>query len=292
MKKNIIFLFLFFLVLGHVFPEAETGNGEELFPVIKDFKAKGDIETYTPDTLFEYINGAADLFLSYDFRKLYSRSYKNEREGSLTIDIYRHRDIKNCFGIYSQEKPDEGKFLETGVQGYYEEGVLNFFKGPFYVKISSFDLGKDDYSVLYAAASGISDNIMAEEKFPEVLRFFPEKGKVENSEKYINVNFMGHSFLHSSFIADYKFENREGRIFIIDAESESGSEEIIKKYTAFIMSKGEKIFKSKGGYIFADPYYRSSGKMYIRIHGRYVYGLFCTDDERALFYLEQIKKRM
>ena len=178
MKKNIVFIAMFSILAIITFSETAMKNCEKLFPEIEGFTKKGKIETYTPDTLFEYINGAADLFLSYDFKQLYTLGYEKGEESSLTIDIYRHEDSANCFGIYSQEKPDEGKFLKLGAQGYYEEGILNFFKGPFYVKISSFDLGKDDYSLLFSVARSIGGIIKSGGEFPEELKFFPEKGKV------------------------------------------------------------------------------------------------------------------
>ena len=41
-----------------------------IFPGFEDWTKKGKPDLYTPDNLFEYINGAAEVFLSYDFVKL------------------------------------------------------------------------------------------------------------------------------------------------------------------------------------------------------------------------------
>ena len=60
------------LILGMIiFLYALESEAKDLkFPEIPGWKQSGEIQTFTPKTLYEYINGAADLYLSYDFEEL------------------------------------------------------------------------------------------------------------------------------------------------------------------------------------------------------------------------------
>lgn len=266
-----------------------SGEMDSLFPQMEGWKQKGNPVTYTPDNLYEYIDGAADVFLSYDFVKLATVSLENVEKASITIDIYRHSSPVNGFGIYSQEKSKVGPFLPIGTQGYYEKGILNFLKGSFYVKISGYDLGDRDETVLTETAKLIAQKIDGDNHFPEIVECFPKEEKIENSERYVAENFLGHSFLHSAFVADYNKDGRKFEVFIIQANDENDAGKILDGYLDFVKGKGMEVENPGDGLCrFQDPYYRSSGKMHMKKNGKYIWGLFCQSPETADFFIKSI----
>jgi hypothetical protein len=263
-----------------------------IFPGFEGWAKKGKPDLYTPDNLFEYINGAAEVFLSYDFVKLATLTYENKQENSFTVDVYQHNSDRNGFGIYSQEKPQKGNFLDIGTQGYYEKGVLNFLKGSFYVKMSGFDLGDNDEKVLTTAAKALAKALQGSKDFPAVVKCFPEKGKIANSEAYINKNFLGHSFLHSAFVADYEIDGRKLQAFIIETGKPGEVEEILNNYTGFLKKKGIPVEQKEKLYRFQDPYYRSSGMMNMKIEKNYLWGLFSKNNAAAESFIREIEKNL
>lgn len=279
-KSMIIMFFIMFSAVT-LFPETEP-EITSLFPEIEDFSYDGKIDTYTPDTLFEYINGGADLFLNFDFVKLHSLRYKNKDGGEITADIYIHSDLPNGFGIYTQEKPTEGDFIEIGTEGYYEEGILNFFKGPAYVKISSFDLGKNEELILKKLAEEISGRITQQKGYPPIFSKFPSENRVSGSDKFININFLGHSFLSKVYSREYSNGGKTLRLFVIKNNSVSESEKVLSKYTEFVKGKSGAIKKEGNIVTFTDPYYKSKGKMNFLISGNILIGMFCDDPELFL----------
>jgi hypothetical protein len=263
-----------------------------IFPGFNGWTKKGKPELYTPDNLFEYINGAAEVFLSYDFVKLATLTYENNKENSFTVDVYQHNSDRNGFGIYSQEKPQKGNFLKIGTQGYYEKGVLNFLKGSFYVKMSGYDLGDNDEKILTTAAKELAKALEGSVDFPAVVKCFPGKGKIANSEAYINKNFLGHSFLHSAFVANYELEGRKLQVFIIETGKPEEVEEILNNYTGFLKKKGIPVEQKEKFYRFQDPYYRSSGKMNMKMEKNYLWGLFSKDSTAAESFIREIEKNL
>lgn len=288
--------FLFSLSLSLSLTLSLTGAPADiktLFPQLNGWTIKGNIDTYTPDNLYEYIDGAADVFLSYDFQELAAASFVSNPKGSFTVDIYRHGNTKNGFGIYSQEKPAKGPFISIGAQGYYEKGVLNFLEGCYYVKIAGFDLGDRDESVLKEVAREIAQKIQGDDHFPKIVACFPSEEKVENSERYAAQSFLGHSFLHSAFTADYEKEGRKIQVFIIETDDDKESRKILEDYLSFVKSKGMTV-ENPGldFYRFQDPYYRSSGPMNIRRNGNYLWGLFYNDATAAAVFIDKIRDNL
>jgi len=248
-----------------------------LFPSLQGLKSPEEPAEYTAENLFEYINGAADVFIGYDFQHLYSMNYSGSSGESITADVYVHSDRANGFGIYSQEKPREGEFLAIGTEGYYEEGILNFFQGRHYVKISAFDLGDRDREILSDLAGRISRRIPDKPGFPRILQAFPASNRLPNSERFLRRNFLGHSFLENAFTCDYSFENRKVQPFIIAAESPDAARTMVETYLDFARARDSKITLESNSATFTDPYYRSRGPLTLQWRGAYVWGLFSPD---------------
>jgi hypothetical protein len=70
---------------------------------------------YKPDTLYEYIDGGADVYLLYDFQRLLHQNFRTPG-GELTADIYDLGKPENAFGIYSAERSPRYKFVTLGVR--------------------------------------------------------------------------------------------------------------------------------------------------------------------------------
>ena len=185
---------IIFLTLG--LHSEESGIS---LPEIAGMKLSEPLEIYNPENLYEYINGAAESYLMYEFQELTVQIYENDQQQSVIVEIYRHKDPVQSFGIYSQERPQTSNFLKIGAQAYYEKGMLNFLKGDYYVKIRSYDLMNEDQTVLTRFARESDKLLSGNAKLPLIFNWFPESGKIKNSEKYISDNFLGYPELKSVF---------------------------------------------------------------------------------------------
>ena len=170
--RLILFLFWFF---GCTLWE-EAAMGEEktfVFPEMSGWKQDGKPAVFSPRTLYEYINGAANLFLTYEFQDLNVAEYKGEGKAAVTVEVYRHSDSTQAFGIYSQERLSDARFLDIGAQGYQEPNVLNFLTGPYYVKINGFSTGAEDDRTMLAFGRKIEGILGGKSALPKILSSFP-----------------------------------------------------------------------------------------------------------------------
>ncbi len=294
-KLTVIIIIIVGFLVSAAPLSAVPGGMETCLPELKDWPQKDKTNVYDPDNLYEYINGAAEIFLSYDFEKLVSATFesKKNKEHSFTVDIYRHNNSRNGFGIYSQEKPQSGDFLSIGAQGYYEKGVLNFLKGQYYVKISGYSLGDNDKVILIDAAKQVAKKLEGEDRFPTIVEAFPSENKVTGTSRYVAKNFLGHSFLHSAFITNYKEKDQELELFIIEGENEAELQKMMDGYLAFIEKKGITAeTPDKFSLRFQDPYYRSYGKMNMKRKGTFLWGLFSKSDDLGQAYLKRVEENL
>ncbi|MEJ2628983.1 MAG: hypothetical protein P8078_10545, partial [bacterium] len=93
--KKIVIIFLIILPLTVLFSFD--------FPSLPGWQQVGEVKMYHSDNLWEYINGAADHFISYGFEELtYGDISKDEL--TVTVNVYDMGSVLNAFGIYTSEK--------------------------------------------------------------------------------------------------------------------------------------------------------------------------------------------
>lgn len=186
-------------------PRAAEGE-RPAFPVVAGWKfapPPGD-SLYTPDNLWDMIDGAADLYLGYGFEDLRIGEYTDAGGTDVRVELYRFSSTENAFGVYSQERNPGYRFVEIGTQGYVEDKVLNFLCGVYYVKISSHREGKTGREAMLVIGRRIAEYLQQRSGWPTRLEFFPEENKLPDTESYIAENFLGYRFFHSAFIARYE----------------------------------------------------------------------------------------
>ncbi len=265
------------------------GSGGEVkdfsFPEIAGWERSGEIQIFMPEALYEYINGAADLYLMYDFQELKVADYRNDRKASVTVEVYRHKTPIYAFGIYSQERLPKANIINIGAQGYIEEGVLNFIAGPYYIKITSNKIGSGEEGVLFSFAKKVLEKLDERGTLPILLDSFPEDGKLKNSEKFIAKNFLGYPFLHSAFTADYEVSDKQFKLFILESNP-TECKNIIQKYLEQTGKSGKGI--REGRYLISDPHH---GEIDLYWRGRYLWGILnLADPDLRLKYLRLIEK--
>ena len=293
-KKNfrsnvIVIIFIPMLMLLVVAIEESLSKNVDLLPLEVDgWKRSGDVLIYYPDNLYEYINGAADLYISYDFEELRVGEYINSKKSSIVVDIYRHRTPLYAFGIYSQEKPSQGNFIKIGAQGYQQELMLNFVKGAYYVKLSGSDISENSEQVLQEFARKIAHDLEGSSRLPQELSFFPEKNKIKNSEKFIAKNFLGYGFLHDVFSAEYHNKDNTFSIFILPRNSSEECRAILFAYIE--KTKTEIKDLSEGTYTITDPY---NGPVTLMWKSKFIAGILDLSNEALRQeYLQLLEKKI
>jgi hypothetical protein len=243
---------------------AAPGGGQEprpnpalsaLVPHVEGWAAAEAPQSFFPDTLFEYIDGAAESYLSYDFRELLVVELKKSgSEATLTVEIYDMGLPVNAFGIFSAERYPENKPVAIGDLGYVDGEALNFIAGRYYIKLLGFELGAGEEAVLAGFAGKLAEAVPHKGTLPPPLRLFPGENLVPRSEKFIKKNFMGYEFLRNGYVAAYKVAGGEFECFFAEADSEAEAESMSKDLLDYFSKDHQTAEKTALGYHVRNRY--------------------------------------
>ena len=238
--------------------QSATSGPAALMPKLPDWKMAGDIRLFSAESLFEYIDGAAEAYLGYDFRELAVGEFSLAgAKTTVTAEIYDMGTGLNAFGIYGAERYPESRFLPIGVQGYYEEGTLNFLAGRYYVKLLCFEGGEKAEEILTRFGRAIASGVRDAGGLPARLAAFPAEGRVANSERFLRRSVMGLKFLDNGYTANYSAGGREFDAYLIDCPTIAEAESAMKQLLAHFSGPGKSVSRSAGGFRARDPYLKN-----------------------------------
>jgi Family of unknown function (DUF6599) len=268
-----LFLWLGFVVPGRAGSQSTLPS---LLPKPGGWEQTEAPALYAPATLFEYIDGAAENYLSYGFMELAVGSYKEAKTGAaLTVEIYDMGDDIKAFGIYSSEKYPESHFLAIGNQGYWEEGSLNFIVGRYYVKLLCFDCGVAAEEFLTSVAREIEQKAPDKGRIPPLLGLFSVEGLVPNSERFVLQNVLGYGFLHHGYMASCRAQDQEFELFAIQGKDARDAQSMLTKYLDSQREGGQAVQPTELGYHVRDRY---SGNIYLVQSGNLILGVMKIKD--------------
>ncbi len=246
--------------------------GDVVFPEIKGWKLVQEYPVYYPENLWDYINGAADAYLSYLFVDLHIAEYVNPEGTIIKAEVYRHKAPEYAFGIYSIERTPEYDFQEYGTQGYAEESLVHFITRDCYVKVTTNASGEEVRQIVPVIARKVAESLGDPGPMPKPLQLFPEKNKVGNAEKFIADNFLGHQFMKRVFTADYLVGDEDFILFFMEKDSPEECKEVIKAYYAFT---GQTEPLQEGTHTITDKY---NGTLYVIWEGNCIWGVMNVKD--------------
>jgi len=263
------------LILGTAWTGAPQKTGSPallgLVPEMEGWKLSEKLQSFFPEDLYEYIDGAAESYLGYDFKELVVAQFQKAGTGaSVTLEIYDMGNGTNAFGIFSAERFPENKAVDVGTLGYVEGEVLNFVAGKEYIKIMSFESGEGTLAVLDAFARKVAGKAGEKGALPPLLSVFPRDGIIANSEKYILRNVMGFEFLRNGYMASYKLDGSEFECFFIEADKGRDPAALLKQLLDFFAKDGQPAGDIPLGHHVRNKYGQN---LYIGVAGRFLCGV-------------------
>jgi hypothetical protein len=272
------------LILIVLFSVSLSYGQESLFPQVPGWKLTQDDPVYNPNNLWDIIDGAADLYLEYAFVDLHIVRYINADSIEVKSELYRHASDVDAFGMYSQERDTGYNFIQLGVQGYLQQGVLNFCSGSYYIKLSTYQTGSKAQDALLTIGKILTGQLKQNNSVPKLFKMLPEEGRLLNTEQYVARNFLGYSFLGSAYVATYK-DSTSFKVFIIESITPEKANALIVEYLKSVPK--ETVTKlASGNYQIQDPH---NGVIGLQIFNRYVCGILnCTDYQTRIKFLDKV----
>ena len=231
MRSSALTIILLLLISGTFWtytrsnPRSEKTELRNLLPSIeKGWKAE-DPRIFTRGTLFDYMNGGAELYLSYNLERLLVQEYSSG-ENSILVEICEMESSEDAFGLFSLNQQEETLSIDQGAS--YGFGVLALWKDRYVAKITDLE-GRDvNKDLIVSLGNRIAEKIKNKGKEPELLKRIPQENLLDQSVRYFhqeiilnNLYFLSKEDILNlsdktdAILASYEFDNEDLRLLLI-----------------------------------------------------------------------------
>ncbi|MCU0287707.1 MAG: hypothetical protein MUF15_15110 [Acidobacteria bacterium] len=201
--KKLWLIIIFYLFGVSIMANTKTTLNElaTVLPTSIDGWQKANENTfYTPGNLFKYIDGGAELYISYNFQQVLAQEYTKGQDNEINVDIFDMQNSFNAFGIFahSSEKPGTGS-ERIGQGSEYAGGLLTFWKDKFYISILAYPETEEKKKIVLQLGRALAGAIPTEGALPPVISLLPKENLVPAGTRY----FYHYIWLNSHyFISD------------------------------------------------------------------------------------------
>ena len=176
---------LILLISGEYSMAISIDTFKEALPAeIDGWKLADDPAAYDKTTLYEYIDGGAELFIAYGFKTLYSFRYTSVEDEEIVIDVFDMGNSYDAYGVFSHRREADDKNIGQGSE--YSSGLLTFWKDRYYVSILAYPETGNKARIVKELGSSLADVISGTGDLPPILLLLPEEHIVPESIHYFH----------------------------------------------------------------------------------------------------------
>ena len=265
LSRHLQRLFLIVLAAASVAQAAEVADCR----LVAGWEQRGAARHYTPDNLFEYLNGSAEGYILYGLVGMQGVTCRF-KGGSITIDAFEMNDADSAYGVFTANLDPQMPIEKLGMGGQVLPRRALFCKGKYYVEFAVNPL-KGETSVLRAFATAAEKRITGRTTPPAALSWFPSAKLA--SVRLIPESVLGLRLLKRGFVAHYE----QGQAFVV-MEASSAS-------AAAVFSQLRQRFAEAVSAHVADESFQADdqylGGLCMFRKGRYIGGFANTPDAKA-----------
>ena len=155
----------------------------------------GNDGSYDADTLFEYIDGGAEVYRSFNVKRVLARRYVKDGSEDIIADVFEMGSKDDAFGIYSHDIR-EGKNAGIGSDSEYTDGMLAFWKGPFFVSIAAMEETESSRKAVFEIGRAVEKALPpSDDTLPDLVRYLAD----EKNDPYRLHYFHNHQCLNAYY---------------------------------------------------------------------------------------------
>jgi len=243
-----------FMVLVTIWPTAQTsvmaqsGTSQDLTEIIVRLTPKGweifdKVKQFTPENLYEQINGRAEFFIAYDIIRMTFASFSNSADKQKFIDlsIYDMGNPTNAFGVFSTERSQGESSLELGRDSYRSDANYYIWKGQYYIKIIASEASGQLQGIGMELARRVTDFLVDSGEAVWGLTTLPLKDRVPEPVQYFKVDAMGLDFMRNTYTARYRKFDTLVTVFLSRQKSPDSALSAMDQYEEYAKKYGKGI---------------------------------------------------
>ncbi len=205
-------------------------------------KSVGDWVALDPDQLFDtqsifdYIDGHAEVYLAYSMRQCLARRFSGP-DSDIVLDIFEMASAGDAFGVFTYDL--DGEDVGIGQGSRFRYGWLSFWKGPFFVSVYADGEGPAVEEAVLDLGRSVAHAISETGEMPALVLAMPQQGLDRSSLRYLYHpqilsthttipldNPLGISVSTPAVLAQYNRSGRKAQVLVVSypgpQEAEAG----------------------------------------------------------------------
>ena len=181
-------------------------------------KLKGDDQVrYNGASLFEYIDGGADVYIDAGFEACFVRRYRarSEMTPSVEVSVYAMRSPMHAFGLFRTMHDSSRSGAKTAFELTTGPRGVSFLKDKYYVKVMDVSPSGLAAGSLDSLVGPVSASLSGTTSAPVELALLPAENMVVRSERFRPKDFLSRSFLRNGLSAEYETDSTKLTFFIL-----------------------------------------------------------------------------
>jgi len=151
---------------------------------IDDWEKSEPPDLYTPENLSTYIDGGAELYISFNFKNALSVKYKDSADNEIAVDIFDMATSYDAFGVFAHSR--ETIETDVGQGSEYASGLLTFWKDRYYVSILAYPETAAKKDIVFRLGRAIAGAIKNEGPLPPILALLPTENLLPETVHYFH----------------------------------------------------------------------------------------------------------
>jgi hypothetical protein len=198
-------------------------------------------QRFGPDTLYEKINGRADLYLTSGFASLDTQRFSMDEAAGAWVEVfvYDMATPANAFSVFSMQRREGSRTDDTLPNAYRTENALFMTHGNLYLEL----IGTDASQGLQQAMGVLARLFVASHGGAAGVRapgadLFPSAGFVPDSLQLITANAFGYEQLDQIYTAEYLIDGARLTAFISQRPTRDAASALALEYRQTLVSYG------------------------------------------------------
>jgi hypothetical protein len=218
------------------------------------WKWDGKDLNYNRRTIFDYIDGAGELYLAYNFQAVRVRRFEKPGQPSVIAELFDMGSSADAYGVFSYERQDEDAGIGQGSE--FGGGLLRFWKGKFFVSVYAEGESPEVQSGILNVGREVSNSIKTTGSAPQLINALPvgKAGLVEKAVRYLhshvllnqrffvaNQNILRLTPKTDAVLAPYLRDGKKIHLLVIRYPTTQEAEEALQSFKkAYMPEAGEK----------------------------------------------------
>jgi len=160
--------------------------GRSIPKTVGGWQAAGEDRTYDRNTLYDYMDGGAEVYLAFDLRQVWTRKYAGPGNGEIALDVFDMGSPEEAYGILSCDRQDPPAGI--GQDSTYGFGLLRLRQGRYFVSVMAADEGESSGQAVLEIGRAAVRAIGPPGPAPDMVGFLPQEALRPDRTSYFHAN--------------------------------------------------------------------------------------------------------